>query len=163
MSELRRAVWKQEIGQTGDKRRVAAPRQLHRQCVHRQAGENKRRQKGCVVRRDWIGRRPLHRCRQRQERQQRLRERNRVPHGIEHRSVPPCGRTGQVLRAMPEQPRVEDRVAGVVRKRCSEVSQDGPRQSDAHECVQNCGHESPPHLARVASGIQRRPRAANDQ
>ena len=83
-----------------------------------------------VIGGDRAGAEELQRRRDDAEAEEMLGERHRSGHRPHHRRVPPCVGERRGLRVPPQDPDVEDRVAGVVRNPAVQIGRDRPRPED---------------------------------
>jgi len=146
--QLLGAVRRQHERESTDQPGVVAPGELACEEERAESAERKRQRKHHVVRGHRIMGDGLHDPRHWQQRQQAFRQRDRVGHREEHGSVPPGCRQRDGSRAVPEDPGVEERIAGIVRKSRSEPAKQREQQRN-RKCTVNCRHpEAASHRVR---------------
>ena len=144
--KLGEAIGRECEGKPRNERGVVPSRQRIRQEVRAERAQHISGEQGHVVAQQGATRQRDERRRDWRLAEQVLGERQRTGGRIEHRRIPPVRRQGDGLGRPPEDPRIQDRIAGIVGNAVHQPDRQRPRIGDRQRDVgERGGGDRPSH------------------
>ena len=141
------------VDEAADERRRVPARQSVDQGVSRQGRQRKRQEKGDVVGGNRTSAKPLNGRGHRGKAEQQLREGQRTVRRPEGRGVPPRGCKRHGVGVPPDNPRIQDRVAGVVRDDQAKTGDERPRLKERETDVEKRRQQPRQHAAHSPAAL----------